>query len=54
MTDRFLSAADFRAAIALLHERGISVVEKNDILNKGVFEMKPWRGDETAPGDRLA
>jgi hypothetical protein len=24
MTDRFMSAADFRAAMALLHERGIS------------------------------
>src|SRR6202040_1403890 len=31
-----------------------AIVEKNDILDEGVFEMKPWRGDETAPGDRLA
>ena len=27
MTDRFMSAADFRAAMALLHERGISANE---------------------------
>jgi hypothetical protein len=31
-----------------------AIVEKNDILDEGLFEMEPRRGDETAPGDRLA
>ena len=36
MTDRFMSAADFRAAMALLHERGISANE----LHKIFFRMR--------------
>ena len=35
MTDRFMSAADFRAAMALLHERGISANELHKIFECG-------------------
>ena len=34
MSERFMSAADFRAALALLHERGVSANELHRINNQ--------------------
>ena len=42
MTDRFLSAADFHAAIALLHERGISANELHRIFECGNNQPRCW------------
>jgi hypothetical protein len=42
MTDRFMSAADFRAAMALLHERGISANELHKIFECGNNQPRRW------------
>ena len=42
MTKRFMSAADFRAALALLQKRGISMNELHRIFECGNNQPRRW------------
>jgi hypothetical protein len=42
MTQRFMSAADFRAALALLAERGISANQLHKIFECGSNQPRRW------------
>jgi len=42
MTERFMSAADFRAALALLAERGITMNKLHKIFECGNNQPRRW------------
>jgi hypothetical protein len=42
MTERFMSAADFRDALELLHERGISMNKLHQIFECGSNQPRRW------------